>query len=468
MNTIGITQWRGQDGAYPLPSAALAGLFSDASFVLFDNETPLLVDIQVANSTTFDFMFDGVNVVSFVNNSACVTNGAFQLRNGNRYYGTLVFGENVSLLSNYAGTTMEIGIAFHGDTVRTINSSAGLYSIQGQTGAIDITTDSNIFVTIVSGQAQLNAVSLPNQIQTVTSTANALYVWDSQQQTLTALGDATQQNLINPSTFTESLLNTSYAPAITYMTAGLIGASNVSGSIIVYNCNSYPWNSIQTIIGHQAQAITTYNSATYVLLSTGNIFNLTTSATLTVSGLNLKNIVGVGSSFLLGVAAGPPGMSDLHYQINPDSSYVLLGAFSAGSLTMPGTQILTYGNYNSEPVVFVNSGTIVYAIPAISYNPAINRVVGNLPKTYTQPVSLLTAPWSVAFSPAVPLATINDQTPYFSSTSGGCRPSPSYLNSIQIIGDNIVTLNNTGQNQITVAILIDDALTNINRTANYG
>jgi DNA-binding protein YbaB len=36
-----------------------------------------------------------------------------------------------------------------------------------------------------------------------------------------------------------------------------------------------------------------------------------------------------------------------------------------------------------------------------------------------------------------------------------------------IVGDDIVTVNTTGQDELTVAIEIDDSLTNIKRTQHY-
>ena len=157
MNGIGITQWRGEDATYPLPSSYFAGLFTDASFVLFDDELPLLVGVTVGATVTFNFLFDGVNTVSFGFNAAQVSAGAsVQLRTSSRYYGALAFGDQVSLLAGYNGATMPINSAFHQDTVRVINSQAGLYSINGVSGAINIVGDGYLLLNQVTDCSDVN------------------------------------------------------------------------------------------------------------------------------------------------------------------------------------------------------------------------------------------------------------------------------------------------------------------------
>lgn len=164
MNQLGITEWRTVDSLYPFNGSDYAGLFYDAQFVLFDYETPLLSSITINTQLVFNFLFDGVNTVAFpFDITGCVENATVQLRYNTRYYGSVTFGPYITtVLANLAGQTTKIDESFHQDTVRVINSQAGVYSVQGMSGALNITFSSNDFLLNTINPASLSAITAPN------------------------------------------------------------------------------------------------------------------------------------------------------------------------------------------------------------------------------------------------------------------------------------------------------------------
>src|ERR1022692_4708962 len=95
---IGNIQWLDSIVEFPLKNAGnLGGLFSDASFITYDNFVPALTNISISGDNlllTFKFD-DGVQSFSCPISSAIEYN-TFRIKNANRSYGTVVFGRLIS------------------------------------------------------------------------------------------------------------------------------------------------------------------------------------------------------------------------------------------------------------------------------------------------------------------------------------------------------------------------------------
>lgn len=469
MKGIGITQWRAQSAGYPFPSSLVPGLFVDASFVLFDNEVPTLTSIVIDGTVTFNFTFGSFSFAK----AACANNLSIQLRTASRYYGTLTFGEYAdTVVSGMLGATLTLNTSFHGNTVRTINSLAGLYSIQGQHGVVNIETDEDIMVGVSPMAADsLSAISMPNA-QKIVEMASGLYHWDNTTQFMSVVGSTSTQNVIDPEAVTGNFVSTGNTPRIDNMTVVtqsgtnvLIGASydSTTQDSILYDCSVYPWIKFATIQDRQIVKLAQMNNELYALDVNGVLLNLgahpytshPSVPNLAVSRLkNITSIADGTTNFLIGCRSNIKS-SDSYFKINSSGNADPLGTFSiGGSTNVPGTHMLTSIMIDGAPYVALNSGTAIYLlqVTADGVNPSDPTLYGSaLSQTPTARISVFPGPWSLNYTPVTPLRSINGVS----------------ANHIKLIGDNIITVNNTQKDEVTVSIEITDALTNIKRTQHY-
>src|ERR1039457_403054 len=96
--SIGICQWQDHHTEYPLKNAGkIGGVFSDASFVMYDGFVPSLLNINAAEpSLSLAFQLDdGVQVFTSAA-SGIVEGSILKLKSNGRTYGTVVFGSGIA------------------------------------------------------------------------------------------------------------------------------------------------------------------------------------------------------------------------------------------------------------------------------------------------------------------------------------------------------------------------------------
>lgn len=116
----------------------------DASFIQFDNFTPVLKTIKVgAVSLTLTLTVDtgDVQMVVLKPGPDFFPGYSQRLVSGDRHIGFLVFGQGLlEMFNSNLNDTLRINVAFLPTVVRSLNSQGGVYSIQGKTGAVNIYT----------------------------------------------------------------------------------------------------------------------------------------------------------------------------------------------------------------------------------------------------------------------------------------------------------------------------------------
>ncbi len=183
MNGIGIIEWSstGAASSYPLEASELFNLasdvFIDASFVQFDNFIPKLnwIDVQ-ADKLIISITVDNGDKLIEVTSDQCINGYMLTIRDTSRYHGRLIFGEGItSLLDNYKGSKILLDTFFDPNTVRSIPSKSGLYSLEGLTGNVVIKTDDAQFFDITGNDITWNTVARPSKVKQYKLSADKLY-----------------------------------------------------------------------------------------------------------------------------------------------------------------------------------------------------------------------------------------------------------------------------------------------------
>ncbi len=172
MNPV-VLSWTNETALTPYPlvkSFGYDGLFIDANFIQFDGFVPVLNTIKVADDNieitiTFD---SGPQVLVYTISSVSVIGTTKYVYDGDRYLGTLVFGNGVGRFLNNKGNqvTLAINIPFLSHTTKSISSTAGVYSIDGKYGNLQFTSDENINYEVDAGDITFNAIALPAVVNT--------------------------------------------------------------------------------------------------------------------------------------------------------------------------------------------------------------------------------------------------------------------------------------------------------------
>ena len=153
MATYSILEWQNERSLtnYPLSGEfEIPGLFVDANFIQFDGHVPVLNYVKINNANfLISITFDKETVI--YNLPVNYTNKYLDLYSSDeaRYLGKLVFGtatQNLSAL--YAGRTIYANTPFSATTVKSIPSSAGVFSLDGIFGDVKFgktDTDTSVF-----------------------------------------------------------------------------------------------------------------------------------------------------------------------------------------------------------------------------------------------------------------------------------------------------------------------------------
>lgn len=198
-NTYGILEWNNENSVSCYPLSRLftpADFIVDATFVQFDAFVPILKSVAVSQGVvTITITTDAGDIVTSIDKpSSSYTPGYIvKLTSNNRHLGFLVFGQGlVSIFNTYIETTIKANIPFDISTVRGISSKAGVYSIAGYTGDVNIYTGDSkpqqtLFFDISGNNVTWNAGSLATAadavalmtLNGVTPINNAVFIEDS-------------------------------------------------------------------------------------------------------------------------------------------------------------------------------------------------------------------------------------------------------------------------------------------------
>ena len=468
-----ITEWRRYNTDYPLSNSQFEGLVCDASFVLFDYETPVLQSITLTDVVRFTFTFDGATPVFFVlTKQNCQQDAVLELYYLGRYYGFLVLGPRANRIAGgFEGTNITVGSPFHLNTVRFINSHNGVYSLQGKAGNVSLTTSDDLLVS----SGSISAISVPNKLQTFSALPGTVQVWNPATQQLIDTDDLTNTNLINQAKQTGFGTNISSAKLdqLVVVDTALVGVSynGTTNKSTLYDCSAYPWTAIRTIASTQILALAWQSSNLYALTPTA-VVNLgpspySGSTTYSLAMTGLKNLASV-NGFLVASKTGPYDANATPHSRTSDLFYKI--TLGGGSATTKSCGVLTYKHLSSPPDfhlptttalgvsgsnLLVLAGTNIYQIAAgpTSINAATATLLKSIECPLSSSNSLVSGVWSMTFSPVTPLKTINSATPS--------------NNNIMLIGSGPLTVNKTGTGELTIDLNIADSVLNVKRTQHY-
>lgn len=478
MNGIGITEWRRTGYSYPLNADSdLAGLFYDATFVLFDTESPVLSTITIGDQLGFVFSFSDTDTTFLFDRTDCVENAVLRLRNDGRYYGSLTLGPLITQVANGSfGIMLAVQTAFHLNTVQFINSKLGLLSLQGQTGSVVISSSDDIQASVLP--VRFDAISMPNNLKHLNSDATGVYTWDPRSQKMSKLNDSSTTNILDPAQIT-GFLNTSNASNINYFvkisngsTPILVGVSYDANKVstTIFDCSFYPGKVICRIPDIRLISVASVGTTLVGLTDNNELYSMGvypfsagTPVALTVAGFT--KIAGVSNGSGSYVVATKPGLLDTSTSTNTSSIFYKLALDgtpqAAGPLVHSGNShlpaIVALGSgidSHGNTAVIALAGNQFYVISAIGgyLETTAPTIAGSIASSPTDG-SIVSGGWAVTFTPVIPLKKINNHTPV--------------SNNLQLTGNELVGITRTGSNQLTVSIVVDDAQLNVNRSQYY-
>jgi len=205
--SIGVISWTNETSLSPYPLASSFGydnVLVDANFVQFDNFVPVLNSIELVDTNlelviTFDI---GPVTISVPISNLSEYRYSHRITYDNRFLGQLVFGEDVfTILDNTLGNLniKNIGIPFLPLTVRSIPSTAGVYSLAGKYGPVVMDSEPEIWFDVNSNDVTFNAVagidySDTKYLKTLNSVhpvTNGVYIRDNLVIKVRSLGSST-------------------------------------------------------------------------------------------------------------------------------------------------------------------------------------------------------------------------------------------------------------------------------------
>lgn len=149
-NEYGVLEWTNENSnsSYPLASPFILNDFIvDAVFHQFDGFIPILKTVTVAQQVaTLVITTDAGDVTVEVQKPGVVYSPdywveIFEPGTPLRSLGYLVFGQGlVQLFATYFNTTLRPGIPFLASVVRSVNSAAGVYSVQARVRSLELDT----------------------------------------------------------------------------------------------------------------------------------------------------------------------------------------------------------------------------------------------------------------------------------------------------------------------------------------
>ena len=449
----GITQWQDINTDYPLKEAGnFRGLFCDASFVMFDGFVPVLNTIELIGSNLqLTFTFDNGSNTFTIPISSVQPNTSFKLKDTNRVYGSVVFGPLInSVLANTFGSIINTSILFEAITVRTINSSNGVYSINGLSNDVDIALDTNLWFT----DNKLYAVSVPDNLEHINTNSSDLYVnTDSNQ-----LIDATSNSIVTE-------LDKIYS-AIVNIGNKFIGVTTDGTNSVIYSITQIPAIYLNSV-SYSITSLAVDADAHLWAIAGSNILDLgvypySTSPVVYATSLNPTGLTYINSKLVVCVD-GYPDYSDIpnnfssqFYSIIPSGSSTtntLIGTMSSSSSNhLPWLVSVTSINNKIYGLALSSPGFVVYSIDPISLNSTqILSYTGDVTTSTAQ--SIFVGGNTITLTPISPLKTINLLGPN--------------NNLLYITGSNFITVTQQSNDTIVFSLPIKDENLNVIRTTTY-
>lgn len=146
---------------YPFQTSIfLSNLFVEAKFFQYDNFIPVFNFVRVLeDEAIFTFTFDfGIKQITLANDFD--TTNFVEITDVSRHVGKFKLGAGFyELFTSYVGQTEDVEVSFAINTIKTIPSKAGLFSLSGINGAIEVLTDDNLFFELDGQQVTWNAVA---------------------------------------------------------------------------------------------------------------------------------------------------------------------------------------------------------------------------------------------------------------------------------------------------------------------
>jgi hypothetical protein len=460
----GITEWLDHNTDYPLKSPGkFGGVFSDASFLCFDNFIPVLntitkVGLQLEINITFD---DGNQI--FTCNIEDITQGSpLRLRTATRNYGVVVFGRLIDdVKSGVFGETIVVNSRFEEVCVRSIDTSLGVYSLNNLHNNVSITLDDNLWYS----SDTLNAVSVPSNLERLTTKSAGVYISTSTLQLIEVYsGEAT--NVFK--------LDKVYA-AICNNNGNIIGLAKTGSSSALYDLQVVPGIKLVDNISYTVTCLINDDSGNLWGLSGGNLLNFgqypyTSTPIVKNTGLtNIKAITYINDAFLACVdgntdfANPTKKFSSMFYRLDVSGGSVVktvAGIMNNPSLNtlsdpkggehMPWIKLLTN---NGNVLYGVTNSGIVYIIDAATL---VAEQYTQLPTTANigSPISIFNGGVTFTSDQVIPLKTINGVV-------------VDDINQITISGSETIVVNEQNNDTIVFSLPVPDQSLNVRRTKQY-
>lgn len=155
-----ILDWQNEHALTDYPLTKFIGfndVIVDASFVQFDGFVPVLKKLVVTGlSAIFSIKFDKETIDITVASDFVPQAGVRISGSDGRYFGTIVFSFGVTtLIREHAGAILTFDVPFASNTVTSINSGSGVFSIDGKYGALSFNTG----ITGLTQEISLSAAS---------------------------------------------------------------------------------------------------------------------------------------------------------------------------------------------------------------------------------------------------------------------------------------------------------------------
>lgn len=163
---VGVLPWTNENSLTPYPLTRSFGydtLLVDANFIQFDGFVPILKSIsRDDDSLVFTIQFDLEQVDLTVDIPEMLPGVTVPISSSGRFLGSLTVGTGTSrFVDNALGTqsVIELNIPFISSLVKSIPSTAGVYSIESKYGDLTFEHDSKIWYDVDGQDVTFNAVS---------------------------------------------------------------------------------------------------------------------------------------------------------------------------------------------------------------------------------------------------------------------------------------------------------------------
>ena len=371
------------------------------------------------------------------------------MKEAGRVYGKVVLGYLApELVSNYSGKTLNAYVNFESITVRSINSSNGVYSLNKLTQDVDIVLDSNFWVGQID--STISVASVPYNLQFINTEAGQVYMNTTSLQLLKATGGVV------------ATLDKPYT-AITNTGSSFVGAVSTGTKSALYHLTSLPAALLVNNLDYNITALTVDGANNLWAVSGTKLVNLgqfpytgthtSYETSLELTGITYVNggLVGCtngypdfanppltfGSQFFTLTPSGSATNNIFFGNIDNRSSLISIASVNGAIYGVAYTTGTGYVIYHIDPTVLTATQVMVYEADIATKHVSSLFIGGN----------------QIILNPVVPLKSINGLTPT--------------NNNLSIVGSNVITVTQENNDTIVFSLPIKDANLNVSRTTQY-